>query len=369
LKDTEISRRIEGAIKWLGRVYYNRANNNGRWGPDYADMIVDYETAVRIDPGHAAALKDLAWLRVVCPVVELRDAAKAVAEATKACELTDWKNHDYLSTLAGAYAEVGDFDSAVKWQQGAIRLLSEDERFAWQANYQVRLKLYESGKPHNQKGELVGWWKFDEGSGIKASDSSANGYDGTLNNMDDSSWVEGVTGSGLQFDGVNDYVLVPALSLYTDTVTMSAWIKRDGIQPGADTGIVYRGGGLGLGLGHGEGWTINHHLGYNWNDRAAWDWDCGLFIPDGQWAFVALVVEPKQATLYLGGNGTLSSATNVLDHCMGQFDGATRIGHNVYYATRYFKGCIDDVRIYSYALSQEEIAEIYDGKEPASAED
>jgi WD40 repeat protein/Flp pilus assembly protein TadD len=294
--DNEITKRIKGAVKWLGRKCYNRAESK-RSAREYAEMIGDYEEVVRIDPDHAGALNELAWLRVICPMVELRDAAKAVEEASRACELTKWKDYGYLSTLAAAYSEIGDFGSAVKRQKEAIDLLPEDERPKWHANYQVRLKLYESGKSYNQKGQMVGWWKFDEGSGTIANDASGNSYHGRLNNMDDSSWVEGVTGRGLQFDGVNDYVLVPALSLYTDTLTISAWIKRDGTQPGADTGIVYCGSGSGLNFGHSEGWTINHHLGYNWMDRAAWDWDSELLIPDGQWVFVALVVEPKQATV------------------------------------------------------------------------
>ena len=44
--------------------------------------------------------------------------------ATKACELTGWKNANYLDTLAAAYAEVGNFTEAVKWvvkaQQNAM---------------------------------------------------------------------------------------------------------------------------------------------------------------------------------------------------------------------------------------------------------
>ncbi|MBW2174340.1 MAG: hypothetical protein JRF64_06815 [Deltaproteobacteria bacterium] len=36
---------------------------------------------------------------------EVRDGAKAVEEATKANELTNWKNARYIGTLAAAYAE------------------------------------------------------------------------------------------------------------------------------------------------------------------------------------------------------------------------------------------------------------------------
>jgi hypothetical protein len=114
-------------------------------------------------------------------------------------------------------------------------------------------------------------------------------------------------------------------------------------------------------LGHGEGWTVNHHLGYNWNnDGKAWDWDSGFFVPVNEWVFVALVVEPAKATLYLS-DGTLSSAINEIDHRIEEFDGVTRIGHDVHTEGRYFKGTIDDVRIYNYALSQAEVEALYEG--------
>jgi hypothetical protein len=215
---------------------------------------------------------------------------------------------------------------------------------------------------------LVGWWEFDDGLGAIAYDSIGSN-NGTLNNMDDADWVEGYIGYGaLEFDGFNDYVSVPALNLNSYTVTITAWIKRDGVQAETYTGIVFsRDGstvaGLNFGMGPG-GWDdINHELAYTWNGRkATWSWRSELFIPDNEWVFVALVVEPTQATLYLGQDGVLSSATNVLDHDIEQFDGVTRIGHDVHTATRYFKGTVDDVRIYNCALDISEINIIFGGK-------
>ena len=57
-------------------------------------------------------------------------------------------------------------------------------------------------------GGLVGWWKFDEGSGSVAYDSSGNGNDGNL--MNGPTWTAGKIRGALSFDGMNDYVLIPA---------------------------------------------------------------------------------------------------------------------------------------------------------------
>jgi hypothetical protein len=63
-----------------------------------------------------------------------------------------WKNAEYIDTLAAAYAETGDFDSAVEFQKKAMSLLvrgeaPEQER----SDYEARLKLYQSGKPYREE--------------------------------------------------------------------------------------------------------------------------------------------------------------------------------------------------------------------------
>ena len=146
LKDAETTARIEGAVKWMGRGYYNRAKTKVSGG-EFAEAISDYEAAVRIDPNRARAFSDLAWLLAACPTAEFRDGTKAIENATKACELTNFKKARYVGALAAAYAEAGDFDAAVKRQKKAIDLLTEKQQHL-RADFEERLKLYQSGKPY-----------------------------------------------------------------------------------------------------------------------------------------------------------------------------------------------------------------------------
>jgi hypothetical protein len=211
------------------------------------------------------------------------------------------------------------------------------------------------------------WWKFDQGTGKVAANSGSlgNSADGTLNNMDDGAWVDGISGKALEFDGEDDDVSIGPLNLNSNTVTISAWIKRNGWQD-VYAGIVYsRDGDTIAGIGSGStgepDWQGNHELFYTWNDTEdTWAWHSGLIIPDSQWVFVALVLEPTRATLYLGKDGKLTRATNTVNHATEEFNGVTRIGHDKKpdFPPRFFKGFVDDVRIYDRALSPTEIAKL-----------
>ena len=222
---------------------------------------------------------------------------------------------------------------------------------------------HEFSKGAGSKGP-VGWWKFDEGAGTAARNSGNLGGSchGRLNNMDDGAWAKGVSGTALEFDGKDDDVSIGALNLNSNTTTISAWVKRNG-QEDVFSGIVYsRDGGTIAGIGSGStgepDWEGNHELFYTWNDTVdTWAWHSRLIMPDKQWAFVALVLEPTKATLYLGQDGQLSSAVNTANHDIEEFNGVTRIGHDKKpnFPPRFFKGTIDDVRIYERALSQDEI--------------
>jgi len=81
---------------------------------------------------------------------------------------------------------------------------------------------------------LVGYWKFDDGSGTTAADSSGNAHTATL--VNGVSWVTGKIGDAVSANGVNQYVSTPAINLSaTKAVTWTAWVNRTYSTAGGHT--------------------------------------------------------------------------------------------------------------------------------------
>ena len=121
-------------------AYFGRAN---AWVVDakYAQAVADYRQAIRLDPLFAPAYDNLAWLLASAPSSQHRNGKEAVELATKACDLTEWKQAETIATLAAAYAEAGDFGNAIHWQKRAIELAPGRKPF------EARLVTYQARRP------------------------------------------------------------------------------------------------------------------------------------------------------------------------------------------------------------------------------
>jgi len=204
-------------------------------------------------------------------------------------------------------------------------------------------------------GGLVGWWKLDDGSGGMAADSSGNGLNGRL--VGDPTWVDGIAAGALAFDGDGDYVNVgpdPKFNI-TNQITVSAWIKVDVFDRDWQT-IVAKGD---------SSWRLQRNAGTNTLEFAG----TGLLVPnnrwggiygkadvnDGQWHQAVGTYNGSQLCLYV--DGKLDVAAEVKGSIkMNEYP--VYIGENLEKPQRFWKGLIDDVRIYNYGLSADEVAAI-----------
>jgi Flp pilus assembly protein TadD len=109
----------------------------------HAEAIADYEKALKLQPHDSALLNNFAWVLATSPVDKLRNGKRAVEMALEACRLTDYRQGHILSTLGAAYAESGDFASALKWSEKAVQAGTPDQK----ADLLKELESYKAGKP------------------------------------------------------------------------------------------------------------------------------------------------------------------------------------------------------------------------------
>jgi tetratricopeptide (TPR) repeat protein len=119
---------------------------------DHRAALSDLERALTLQPEDSGVLNNLAWLLATSPDDGLRDSARAIELATKACELTDWKEAHIVSTLAAGYAEKGDFEAAKKYSRQAVE--TGGDAAGIQEQLAKELASYESGAPWRERQEM-----------------------------------------------------------------------------------------------------------------------------------------------------------------------------------------------------------------------
>jgi tetratricopeptide (TPR) repeat protein len=114
---------------------------------EWEKALADLDEAIRLEPDNPEPYNDRAWIRATCPDAKFRDGKQAVAAATRACELTGWKEPRLLDTLAAACAESGDFDAAVRWQTKAGAMVHDAGS---RSGFEARLALYRARAPYRE---------------------------------------------------------------------------------------------------------------------------------------------------------------------------------------------------------------------------
>ncbi len=95
----------------------------------YSEAVAHYEQALRIKPDFAVAHNNLAWLYATSEDPEYRNPTQALQHATRAVELTKWKEPGFIDTLAEAYYAAGNFADAVKTQARTLQLDPSNAEF------------------------------------------------------------------------------------------------------------------------------------------------------------------------------------------------------------------------------------------------
>jgi len=115
----------------------------------YDEALAHLEAAFAANAADITVASNLAWLLATSPEKKHRDGPRAVRLAELACKATAYKSPPLLDTLAAAYAEVGQFDQAIRITLQAIEIVRSNPK-ASTATLESRLKLYRDGKPYRE---------------------------------------------------------------------------------------------------------------------------------------------------------------------------------------------------------------------------
>jgi len=201
--------------------------------------------------------------------------------------------------------------------------------------------------------DLVAYYPF-EGS---AADLSGNGYDGARNG--DVSFESGQVGQAAAFDGEDTRVTVAAdnetLDAQTD-ISVSVWVYPTAHDSGTYNGIV----GSHQNSGPYSGWAIAENRSGNlglWSDTSGWS-NTSQALPLDAWTHIVVTRSATESTATVYVDGT--EATTAPWQVPTSNDRPLFIGDRADGEGPPFNGLVDDVRIYSRALSASEVQSLYD---------
>jgi hypothetical protein len=215
---------------------------------------------------------------------------------------------------------------------------------------------------HPSQAELVGWWRFDEGSGLTVNDSSGNEHHGTVQGTPE--WTDGPSGFGGALDfsqtqGAYCGVFDPTGG--TGTFTLTWWCLWDGTQSiqhfctksngwGATTAMFQ----IEVKGGHSDPARVDRlHIAYQAAPQAVLN-----LVPHNEWAHLALVFDGTHATGYLNGVDDVGPQPTGIGP---NVDAPIIIGASHAAEGRTFMGLLDDVRLFDEVLPAERIQAIMEG--------
>ena len=211
--------------------------------------------------------------------------------------------------------------------------------------------LLASGVTGSVDGSLLGWWRFNG----NAMDSSNGASNGTIVGATLTAGQGGVANTAYYFSGQGQYISFPAVH-NTSAGSVSLWFQSNGVQPASASGWF-----IFSGPQSSDASRIYFNLdntGTAFTGRLGNGTTIGTAVFNTtNWYNILITWSGTNASLYI--DGTDITSTN-------NFNGLTSTGANIYVGCisssglECINGKIDDLRVYSRALTAQEASDIYD---------
>ncbi len=201
--------------------------------------------------------------------------------------------------------------------------------------------------------DLIGWWNFNEGSGTTARDISGYNNHGTIVGATHVDGVSGAGGSALEFDGVGDYVFNDFDNIKDYPLTISIWVKHNNYDSREMALGLHRSGSQYFSIGNYNGsWAF---VARNTSQERA----IGSSA-DSDWHHLLGIAEsPISRKLYVDGEFQAADTTEVNFMDPDEIIIGRQRWQTSGHGSLFWNGFIDDVRIYSRALTASEVSTLY----------
>lgn len=216
----------------------------------------------------------------------------------------------------------------------------------------------------------VAHWKMDEKTGTTVNDASGNGYNSSTF-TGNTAWTTGKYGNALSFDGDGDHVTIPDNDVFTiplgGQITVEAWVKTNSTGTTRYPVNKIKSGNYEWSLqvttndSVGGGVTNTSYGGYLFASSA----ENSVYLTKGNWYHIAFTADTTANILSVYVNGTLTGKDITATGTQaGNGTAPVQIGEDADNGND-FNGTIDDVRIYNYTRTREQIVEDMNAGHPA----
>ena len=201
------------------------------------------------------------------------------------------------------------------------------------------------------RGELIGWWKFDENSGNTARDSSGNGCNITLTNT---TWEDGLFGKAVHFHGRGSGNS-GNFRYNNDAITVCAWVWHDMFRINRIERYVTVAPEVAVIRKEGDG-RLHFYIKTGGNLNHLW---VSNVLTEGQWHYVVSTWDGTNQRLYIDGEQIASQIQG------GVLGNTSNVGLSS--GDEPLNGKLDEVRIYNHALTRVDIQVLMNGQQRSSA--
>ena len=273
---------------------------------------------------------------------------------------TTWRIVRQPSGASAVFDDAAALETGVRFSAPGlyvIEITGSDNGFA--THEQMTVVVEEDVSMTGPTNSLFAWWKLDESDGNIVEDSSSNGRNGVRKSRP--IWGSGIIGGGLNFDGNNDYLDLSSHAEAMNTLRQGSIVAS--FRSGSSSEqILFSASDT---SDHNRNLTIRINDGLlKYKVRGDIETDTASIrspgiVNDGAWHLACVTVDlARNVSLYVDGEAVATGSRPFFDAVFDIDSVAIGRGQTSVGGDDYFRGDIDDVRIYDRVLTAEEVMEI-----------